>query len=467
MAPPQSVPTAGTAVHAQTSSTNVPGKSEPRQRRVAEPEEKVHFTALIRLPFLRGDFVDPPQVDWDNTRDQALWKIISRSSKASAIDWTELANKFQVPHTFLLQQAAWLYERHISHVRAQMRKVQTPTASTGIGSASSTTPVCSVPMKRLGSGGSRAPSSLSIRSKVEIVKVDGSLPGSPKAPAPTISRTPSTTTVTHSGLGVTAPVSPRPPHRSFRSSFPPSRKAPPAVPVHGASTATNHPTSPDSLSGADSSSSASSSDEEPDNPIRRSQIFKRPPRFTQRKSPLAPLDDASENDPDEDDSSNSDLPFAMVNQNYTQNKTPARQDPHHAQGGLVKGADKSKGKSITDPRAQRQVIGSTSGIESSASSASSAVPGRSNQVPSSPPPMSPRHRAELARLNPHKRNSVGSPSSRGKGKETGSDGTPSMGSSFSDLDDASVTQSALEEALLSNMQHGRMSTLSNLRSRYL
>ena len=48
-----------------------------------------------------------------------------------------------------------------------------------------------------------------------------------------------------------------------------------------------------------------------------------------------------------------------------------------------------------------------------------------------------------------------------------------MGSSFSDLDDASVTQSALEEALMSNMQHGRngsvasrMSTISQaLRSR--
>jgi hypothetical protein len=47
-----------------------------------------------------------------------------------------------------------------------------------------------------------------------------------------------------------------------------------------------------------------------------------------------------------------------------------------------------------------------------------------------------------------------------------------MGSSFSDLDDASVTQSALEEALANEMQHGgvasRMSTISQaLRSRYL
>jgi len=47
-----------------------------------------------------------------------------------------------------------------------------------------------------------------------------------------------------------------------------------------------------------------------------------------------------------------------------------------------------------------------------------------------------------------------------------------MGSSFSDLDDASVTQSALEEALANEMTHGgvasRMSTISQaLRSRYL
>lgn len=64
-----------------------------------------------------------------------------------------------------------------------------------------------------------------------------------------------------------------------------------------------------------------------------------------------------------------------------------------------------------------------------------------------------------------------SPRQRRIAKE-GSEGTPSMGSSFSDLDDASVTQSALEEALANEMRHGgaasRMSTISQaLRSRYL
>lgn len=92
---------------------------------------------------------------------------------------------------------------------------------------------------------------------------------------------------------------------------------------------------------------------------------------------------------------------------------------------------------------------------------------RRSGTPSRPAaPLSPRRAAELAAagLSPLRR--------PGSGRE-GSDGSPSMGSSFSDLDDASVTQSALEEALLSNMQHGgsggvasRMSTISQaLRSR--
>jgi hypothetical protein len=65
-------------------------------------------------------------------------------------------------------------------------------------------------------------------------------------------------------------------------------------------------------------------------------------------------------------------------------------------------------------------------------------------------PLSPQHRAQLASLSPRSR-------------AQGSEGSPSMGSSFSDLDD--ISQSALDEAVLSNMRQGgssmasRMSTL--------
>lgn len=116
------------------------------------------------------------------------------------------------------------------------------------------------------------------------------------------------------------------------------------------------------------------------------------------------------------------------------------------------------------------------------SSASSGVAiGSPRAEPQRPTePLSPRRVANLSRQNSRQQGSA----------NQSSEETPSMGSSFSDLDgipefafpvlrsiiltasDASVTQSALEEALLSNMQHGgmasRMSTISQaLRSRYL
>ena len=74
------------------------------------------------------------------------------------------------------------------------------------------------------------------------------------------------------------------------------------------------------------------------------------------------------------------------------------------------------------------------------------------------------------RASPPTRPSQLSPQRRRLAKEAGSDGTPSMGSSFSDLDEANVTQSAMEEVLAGEMQTGvvsKMSTISQaLRSRY-
>jgi hypothetical protein len=65
------------------------------------------------------------------------------------------ADKFQVPPTFLLQQAAWLYERHLDHVRNQMKKVSgsnMPPPSAG--GASTLTATGGIAMLRTGSGGS-------------------------------------------------------------------------------------------------------------------------------------------------------------------------------------------------------------------------------------------------------------------------------------------------------------------------
>ena len=66
------------------------------------------------------------------------------------------ADKFQVPPTFLLQQAAWLYERHLDHVRNQMKKVSISNANPSPSPTGGSTlaAVGGVAMRRGGSSGS-------------------------------------------------------------------------------------------------------------------------------------------------------------------------------------------------------------------------------------------------------------------------------------------------------------------------
>jgi hypothetical protein len=111
--------------------------------------------------------IDTSKATWNSSKDRELWRLVSKSSKTKDLDCkshfqTEtcyfgmltrhrgsavrilVANgsisdgrraiDFAVPPAFLLQQAAWLYERHLDHVRAQMKKVggQTAPASSSI-----------------------------------------------------------------------------------------------------------------------------------------------------------------------------------------------------------------------------------------------------------------------------------------------------------------------------------------------
>lgn len=510
-------------------------------------EQKVHYTVLVRLPFPRGDFVDPAQVEWDATKDQALWKIISRPMAGAGgrreIDWQELAARFEVGQSFILQQAAWLYERHLQHVRAQMRKVGPASGGANTTGASGSGNVGGVPMKRGGSGGGvggpRTTSALSMRSGARDSPAPGGRMG---AGTPVVggqlSRTPSTTTITQSRLQQ-QPQSPRQPLRSsFRSSFPPAprRASPTLEPTTEASRNQSRTVSPTSMNMSQSDSDSSSTDDGKDNPIRRSQVFRRPPRFMLRpaKPGLPRLDDVDieyddttdygdragdeRSDGDEDDEDDDEfLPFAVPTRRRTaptarhqqgSSAAPRRAQTHHHEQQQQQQQQRSSAAAPSRPplssvAAGKQPVrsatmdssftsasdapGSTDGDDGNrprASSGSAANPTtpkgafaarrqkrRAGTVtaqysPSSatsgggPPSgaLSPRHRAELARLSPRRRE--------------GSEGTPSMGSSFSDLDDASVTQSALEEQLLSHMQHqgglSKMSTISQaLRSKYL
>ena len=195
------------------------------------------------------------------------------------------------------------------------------------------------------------------------------------------------------------------------------------------------------LSSSSAIDSSSSSDSDEGHGMTRSRAFARRPRYAAARSKLNALSDADE----EGEDSPPFLPFSDVRSATT----PPPSDP----GATLRldpnpGAERrpagvmAKGKAGALPQT----------AYSSSSSAQSQPQSHKQRPPSRPSTLSPQQR-RIA-------------------KEAGSDGTRSMGSSFSDLDDASVTQSALEEALAGEMQHGgvasKMSTISQaLRSRYM
>lgn len=188
-------------------------------------------------------------------------------------------------------------------------------------------------------------------------------------------------------------------------------------------------------------SNSSSSDPEAQAPMSRSRAFVRKPRYMSARSHQSPLSDADE----EGEDSPPFLPFSDA--------TPTTPPPHPDPAATMKISPKENLKSLSsEPTVKGKAAISPQTVDSDSSSVQSQPRARHHPQANRPSALSPQQR-RLA-------------------KEAGSDGTLSMGSSFSDLDDASVTQSALEEALAGEMQHGgvasRMSTISQaLRSRYL
>lgn len=212
-----------------------------------------------------------------------------------------------------------------------------------------------------------------------------------------LSRTPSTMTLTQSRTG--APASPAQPNsRSFNTSFGNHRR--PVSPQRE----TSEPESPP----LEESESDSSSDGESQS-MARSQAFRRPTNYG-NKGRYGYHDEADEED-DDGESSGGFLPFAT---NVTGSDDPAA----------------TLRSPVKRTHEQRNIA-----PDSSASSASSAAPvgtstgagkqkeaqrgGYAHASPASA--LSPRHREELSKLSPRVR-------------REGSEGTPSMGSSFSDLD---------------------------------
>ncbi|KAI1408550.1 hypothetical protein F5Y13DRAFT_172244 [Hypoxylon sp. FL1857] len=396
---------------------------------MAPPQSEPAYTVFVRLPFPRRDFVDPPPANWDSAKDERLWSIVSMSR--TEMDLNKVADQFGVTPDFLFQQIAWLTERHTSQIRAQMRKA----AAAAKGSSAPSPqpgpegPFTAEPMRRTGSGDrpTRAPSALSIRKDSPLPRNDGSVPGTPmrSTPRPTATRTSSSNTAVYTtrnlGGSGKAPIKQRGDDTQRRR----LSSLPIATSVDDEQEPDQRSPSPGPAESSDSEASSSDS-----NPA-QSRIIRRPPRFQGNNDAASSADEDAE-------------PAFLP---YNPQSAGGSSGPHDLgatlRGNLPRDYAKrhSKGSSGRIHRSQTS--------DSSTSTSSTPHRGPSDHTRGGGP-LSPRRTMELAGR---------SPGAKGKGYSRDSDGTPSMGSSFSDLDDASVTQSALEEALASKMQDGTIGSL--------
>ena len=452
-------------------------------------EVENHFTVFIRLPFNRGDFVDPPPVSWSAAKERTLWDVISRQAqgKGNEIDWHALAEQFEVTQPFILQQAAWLYERQLSQVRAQLRKVgnrSSNTASPAPGSVASSM-MGGQAMKRAGSGGSRIPSRLSTQ------HLGSPVVGGESSTPPTPARSKTSLPLRNVSGGQPAP--PRPSSGSSRPlSRQPSKEADPSQYSHSRRGSAQHQfsRSPKAVhidaSDSDDDTSQSKLSTRRANP---SSLHRRSLSLRKEQPVQPPKPPADEGD-DDDDSPNF-LPFASdtAEKGLPRPVNTSNQDPGATLRGNLNPTSpqrpsahrRSTSEKITSPTkmtSENPILRPSQPLHLSSSTSSlsssnirptpTAGFSRSNRT-ANPSALSPRQQAALASagLSPRRR-------AHGNG---GSESSPSMGSSFSDLDDASVTQSALEEALMSGMGNttttltggmaNRVSGISQaLRSRY-
>ncbi|KAI1114733.1 hypothetical protein F5Y14DRAFT_413568 [Nemania sp. NC0429] len=395
------------------------------------------YTVFIRLPFPRGDFVDPPLVNWESSKDEALWSIVSRLSKTE-IDWNEIAAQFQVTVDFLLQQVAWLTERHASQVRAQMRKAA---AAAKVSPAPSPQPpvlegaFSTDPSRYTGLAGQpRAPSSASVRRDSPLPRNEQNTPSSSlrNTPRPAPTRTSSTNTALFTtrnlNTGVKGPARPGADTQRHRLTSLP-------ITTNVDDQDGQDDQEPDfrSLDQAESSPAASSSSSSSSSPA-QSRIIRRPPRFQSNDGPSLADDD------DDDDGGDVEPAFLPYRP-----QTEAVASGHHDLSATLRGNFRDSGKRSFKGSGRDRIYHS----QTSDSSTSSVPVSRGTNDKRPAGPLSPRRLANR------------SPGGKSKAYSRDSDGTPSMGSSFSDLDDASVTQSALEEALASGMQDA--GTISSLR----
>ncbi|KAM9883262.1 hypothetical protein VDGL01_02535 [Verticillium dahliae] len=365
---------------------------------MAEPT----FTVYIRLPISRGEFVDPPPIHWDAVKDDELWSIISGAAQTE-IDCKCRAARFDVTVAFLLQQVAYLTDRHAAQLRAQVRKA---------------TAAAAVKTDPSASGHARTASALSIRRDSPLPHSGG--PGTPVTTSllrPNISRNASNSTAVQSPRLASAQA-----QRRRLSSLPieSTTTAAAAAPVARRGAKQSGSSADDDED--DDDDDASESDSDSDSLPAQSRIIRRPPHY----KPSSHRDGAGDFGgaaADNDDDTDTDAEPAFGQQQ--QHQQPSSQDLGSTLRGDPGARRRAKGKHTSTATHRSETSDSSATSSPAFAAGPAAVQGggdrsRTQQGAGHAGPLSPRRTAELSGKSPSRRE--------------GSDGTPSMGSSFSDLD---------------------------------
>ncbi|CAK7215947.1 hypothetical protein SEUCBS140593_002702 [Sporothrix eucalyptigena] len=517
----------------QKSSSN----SNNNQKQAASPAQpsapRPNFTLYIRVPAPRNGFVDPPDVDWNKEKDDALWRILSRASK-NDID----SQTFNATVDFLLIQATILTERHVSQVRAQTRKVATLTSAGAAGGGGrdspmpspatagpGATPTSEAMGRTLSSGGHPAGSGgrTATAETMRRTASAGSRTGPPPVGGGSGSRRPSIeeaqgrparptrpsletiTSFSHTSPGVGAPGTPSPVSRGHPTYSPATAQhyqtrlqSPlpirPARPTdtggggrRGGAYETEGDDEDDYEDGGEPESPAATSDSgssssTPSEPV-MSRIFKRPPGHTHgqqnqgvQRQPrggdgdfgVVGLGISSGGSDDDDDESETQAAFLRFKSPSAAARTSAgasgssgigSRHRQHAQNARQQrrsntvdssSPSSSASASPTTKVFKAPTVAAAAAAAAGGSTSASAMAAarlQSSRVPGIRSP--PRLQKTLSGRSPAVLVAKAAGVSR-EGSETGT--TPSIGSSFSDLDDVSFTQSVLDEALGSKVE---------------
>ncbi|KAF1798983.1 hypothetical protein FB192DRAFT_1394345 [Mucor lusitanicus] len=81
-------------------------------------EDKDTFHVVIRLPFKRPQgFVEPPAIVWTEEMEHKLWQYMSQKNT----DWNVIAEQLGVPTSYVVRHAAFIYETQLRGIHQQLR----------------------------------------------------------------------------------------------------------------------------------------------------------------------------------------------------------------------------------------------------------------------------------------------------------------------------------------------------------